>query len=285
VRSVVRHDIDREHCARAVKRLVSRWHESVEDIETERLGPELAMERAFREFAHRCAADPRAAANETWFAQVRALQAGAALFLTATRPEGEVVEFRFGEDTIRRPATGPTGDNDAPAWLKAMYLAIISRDRPRAELLAAVPVDLVRATEPRHGEIVFSWIRALQLHTLGGGDLIDTVLDAMRTENVPADGPSPEWVRQVHGPVAELFYLYTQREKGRFTESLYHALELHKQYWTAQEDAARQQEGFVALGPLAIACLAHDAGMPIDVESDYLPHHLLVGTWVGETST
>ncbi len=27
-------------------------------------------------------------------------------------------------------------------------------------------------------------------------------------------------------------------------------------------------------GPLAMACLAHDAGSPIEVESEYLPKHL-----------
>ncbi|WP_078660702.1 Imm49 family immunity protein [Streptomyces sp. NRRL B-24484] len=43
--------------------------------------------------------------------------------------------------------------------------------------------------------------------------------------------------------------------------------------------------GLVAPAPLAMACLAHDAGMPIDVESEYLPHHLLRGTWVGEFPT
>ncbi|MEU6294433.1 Imm49 family immunity protein [Streptomyces erythrochromogenes] len=41
-------------------------------------------------------------------------------------------------------------------------------------------------------------------------------------------------------------------------------------------------EGLVALGPLAIACMARDAGMPIEVESEYLPQELLEFGWVGE---
>ncbi|MGA5420707.1 Imm49 family immunity protein [Streptomyces lavendulocolor] len=42
---------------------------------------------------------------------------------------------------------------------------------------------------------------------------------------------------------------------------------------------------YLALGPLAIACLAYDAGFPIDVESDYLPSELLNRAWLGEFPT
>ncbi|MFB7596059.1 Imm49 family immunity protein [Streptomyces sp. NPDC056160] len=37
--------------------------------------------------------------------------------------------------------------------------------------------------------------------------------------------------------------------------------------------------------PLAIACIAHDAGMPIEVESEYLPIALLGRNWCGEFPT
>ncbi|MER6356992.1 Imm49 family immunity protein [Streptomyces sp. NPDC001634] len=57
--------------------------------------------------------------------------------------------------------------------------------------------------------------------------------------------------------------------------ALVEAPELHKEYWTADEDLAKDAEGRIALGPLAIACLAYDGGMPIAVESDYPPKHLL----------
>ncbi|MGW7594442.1 Imm49 family immunity protein [Streptomyces rubiginosohelvolus] len=36
---------------------------------------------------------------------------------------------------------------------------------------------------------------------------------------------------------------------------------------------------------MAITCLAFDAGFPIEVESDYLPAHLLNRSWVGEFTT
>jgi hypothetical protein len=217
---------------------------------------------------------------------VRALQAGGALFLTASRPEGEEVEFRFGEDTIRRPATGPTRDSHAINWLKAMYLAIIARDRPRIDLLAGVPVELLRESGPEYDQFIFDWVRALQIHARGEADLIDTVLAAMSgTEPEALHGFAAEPVLQFYYPPIELFYLYTQREADKFNDSLVTALELHKRFWTADPERPRDPEGFVALAPLAMACLARDAGIATDVESDYLPYHLLEGTWVGETTT
>ncbi|MET7791616.1 Imm49 family immunity protein [Streptomyces sp900116325] len=44
-------------------------------------------------------------------------------------------------------------------------------------------------------------------------------------------------------------------------------------------------EGPVALEPLAMACLAYDAGFPIKIESDYLPKALVERVWVGKLDT
>ncbi|WP_420823792.1 Imm49 family immunity protein [Streptomyces torulosus] len=41
----------------------------------------------------------------------------------------------------------------------------------------------------------------------------------------------------------------------------------------------------MALGPLALACLAYDGGMAVEVESEYLPAHLLRRDWLGEFPT
>ncbi|MFJ4003054.1 Imm49 family immunity protein [Streptomyces sp. NPDC090023] len=46
-------------------------------------------------------------------------------------------------------------------------------------------------------------------------------------------------------------------------------------YATAKEGRTLSSEGLVALAPLAITCMAHDAGMPVQIESEYLPKHLV----------
>ncbi|MFF3148306.1 Imm49 family immunity protein, partial [Streptomyces sp. NPDC057927] len=55
-------------------------------------------------------------------------------------------------------------------------------------------------------------------------------------------------------------------------------------YWTADEER-ESLTGDVAIAPLAIACLAFDAGRPIEVESEYLPENLLDRSWLGEFET
>ena len=59
----------------AVARLTARRHEAREDLETDTLGPSLALPHSLDEFARRCVADGRAADLETGLALVRALQA------------------------------------------------------------------------------------------------------------------------------------------------------------------------------------------------------------------
>ncbi|MCX5607201.1 MULTISPECIES: immunity 49 family protein [unclassified Streptomyces] len=86
-------------------------------------------------------------------------------------------------------------------------------------------------------------------------------------------------------PPLNLFHRYLSQESELFNEALAEALTWHKEYWAAIEARSRSGEGLVALGPLAIACMARDAGMPIEVESEYLPKEpkeLLEFDWASE---
>lgn len=58
-------------------------------------------------------------------------------------------------------------------------------------------------------------------------------------------------------------------------------LQWHEEYW-AEEDRADRISGLVAL---AIVCFGQDAGIPIEVESEYVPATLLGGNWCGEFPT
>ncbi|WP_436998255.1 Imm49 family immunity protein [Streptomyces sp. enrichment culture] len=44
-------------------------------------------------------------------------------------------------------------------------------------------------------------------------------------------------------------------------------------------------DGDIPLAVLALTRLAYDAGRPIEVESEYLPEHLLKRSWLGEFPT
>lgn len=234
------------------------------------------------EAACRTAADPLANDAATWNAVARSMQAGGALFALTGQTEGDVT-FRIEDRELTVPATGPKSTADVGNWHSAMAMAMICRDRARIDLLAGFPVEVLRAAGGQADEFQYDWVRTLQLYWTSGEGLIDTLLSAMRGADPEADTiAGSEMVAKLLYPPLELFYLLTQREDARFNESLAKALELYRSYWTATAERANTPEELVAWRVLAIACLARDAGVEITVESDYLPKHLLEGTWVGE---
>jgi hypothetical protein len=86
-------------------------------------------------------------------------------------------------------------------------------------------------------------------------------------------------------PPINLFYRFVRKDEEGFGPALEEALKLHKLYWTLNEERATDIDGSIALGPLAIACLAYDGEIPIQVESEYLPKYLLQHDWLGEFPT
>ncbi|MFI9064685.1 immunity 49 family protein [Streptomyces sp. NPDC053429] len=168
-------------------------------------------------------------------------------------------------------------------WLTAFYLAAICRENDRVNQLAQVPLSFLRASGAEFDEYIYAWIETIQNHWFGRQETWDTLVRAM-------DGTDPENVRiagkdlmlKILYPPINLFYRYVTRDNTLFNEALVEALTWHKEYWTANEARAKSGEGLVALGPLAIACMARDAGMPIEVESEYLPKELLEFGWADE---
>jgi hypothetical protein len=89
-------------------------------------------------------------------------------------------------------------------------------------------------------------------------------------------------VLKVLYPPINLFYRYIARQPEQFNEALSDALRWHKEYWTQDQERSSSSSGLVAIGPLAIACLAYDAAFAIEAESEYLPKHLLKSGWLNE---
>ncbi|MFP1625881.1 immunity 49 family protein [Streptomyces sp. 5K101] len=120
----------------------------------------------------------------------------------------------------------------------------------------------------------------------GRSEIWDTLVTAV-------NGTAPERARiagsklmlKILHPLLELFQLYLRRETEAFNKSLVTALTLHKEYWTGTEARSLSGDELIALAPLAIACMAYGAGMPIEVESEYLPKALLERLWAGEFPT
>ncbi|MFD8632887.1 immunity 49 family protein [Streptomyces sp. NPDC059533] len=235
--------------------------------------------------AARSAVDADGAGIDTWEAVVNAMQVGSALFRVTGATEG-TVECRIHHEIRRLPAMGTKSFASAPNWLDAFWFAVICRDQQRMTELCQVPLDALRASGAMHDEYLYHWVAALQAYwTRRQGDMVEELTLAFQQSHPDAVRIAPrEWLQQISYPPINLFYRFVKRDHEGFNSALVEALELHKTYWD-QEDRDFDVSGLWAIGPLAMACLAYDGGFPIEVESEYLPEHLLKGTWAGEFPT
>lgn len=230
----------------------------------------------------RCLVDPRGAIFPTWDAWVTAMQVGSAVFAAATTTEDRV-QCRIAHKDLILQATGPQWYVHPGAWINAFYLAVVCREKDRITALCRVPVSLLRENGSRFEEYHYAWIETLQAYWLGEQDLVAKLVAAVDGTD-PEAVADPETVSKLLYPPMEMFHRFIRKDHAGFNQALADALQLHKDYWS-EESRAVQASGLVALAPLAIACFAHDAGIPVEVESEYLPAVLLGRNWCGEFPT
>ncbi|MDH6544582.1 immunity 49 family protein [Streptomyces sp. SPB4] len=226
--------------------------------------------------------DPTAEELTTWETVVDAAQLGSALFRTAGMTEG-TARCRIHHEVRTLPATGPNHNARASAWVEAFWYAVITRDQPRMTALCELPVDVLRASGADHDDYLYHWVATLQAYWLKRPELVEELTATFdRSHPDVAVIAGREFIQQVAYPPINLFYKFLRKDEEGFHATLVEALELHKQYWTATPERSEDIEGRVPLGILAVACLAYDGGIPVGVESPYLPVHLLKRSWLGE---
>ncbi|MGK8558515.1 immunity 49 family protein [Nocardia gipuzkoensis] len=301
VSSIPRHEYPTENAAEGSAVLEETVSWLLEDLgEPDNTRRAMALNTTLTLAKSRCLVDPEAAKFETWEAWVTAMQTGSALFAAATTPEDSSVIVRIRKQAMTLPAIGPESCVRAGSWVTAFYLALICRENQRLAELAQVPVSLLRESLRGSGavfpEYIYAWVETLQSFWLGRPDMSDKLVAAIEgtdPQTARIDGPDQEaapfvdeeLLLKINYPPIILFYRYLQKDHEEFNKALAEALQWHKEYWTATEDRAISADGLVALGPLAIACLAHDAGFPVEINSEYLPTALLKHMWAGELDT
>ncbi|MFI1501737.1 immunity 49 family protein [Streptomyces platensis] len=264
--------------------LQSNAQELIDGLEagTANLGDALGTTLTLAE-AH-CLMDPRAATFPTWDAWVNAMQVGSALFAAATTTK-EHVQCRIAHKDRTLQATGPEWYVHPGSWLSAFYLAVMCREKDRITSLCRVPLSVLRENGSRFGEYDYAWIDTLQTYWLGGQDLVPKLVTAVDA-TAPEAIDDPETVGKLLSPPpdGDVPPLRPQGPGRLQPGAGQRALQWHKEYWS-EEERAFQISGLVALAPLAMACIAHDAGIPIEVESEYLPAVLIKRNWCGEFPT
>ncbi|MEV5983573.1 immunity 49 family protein [Streptomyces sp. NPDC052051] len=226
--------------------------------------------------------DPEASELETWEATVSAMQVGTAAFAAAQVTDG-LIQCRIMDEIRTIPATGPQFYANAGNWLTTLWLVIICRDQERMNAMCHFPIEVLRESGASGDEYVYHWVDALQTYWLERPGLVEKMSATIESSYPEIATIVPRDLLQnvLYQPI-NLFYQFLLKDHGGFNAALFEALQLHRSYWTTDDKRANDLGGAVALGPLAIACLAYDAGFPIEVESEYLPKHLLERAWVGE---
>lgn len=279
---VPRQDFPTDEMAAVVPVMEGSLSYSLEEIETSHSSRSGAVMRSLNVARVRCVGDPGAVMLETWESWLLAMQVHSAVFAAAA-PDLETVTCKIRQEERRLATTGPQTYLNANTWLDAFYLAMICREAARLDMLARIPVSLLRDFGGALAEYTYAWVETLQSFWLHRDDLRTHLIRAV-------DLSAPEQARVIDAeemsklryPPIIMLYHYLRNDLAGFNEALADAVRWHKEYWTADEDRASNILGVVALGPLAIACLAKANGVPVDIESDYLPEALLDFAWRGE---
>lgn len=205
-------------------------------------------------------------------------EAVAAIFKGAMAGRGSI-EVRIGEGPcVQVPSTVTPDLQDVGNWTDGFFMAATCRARDLLEFFCRVPVDLLRASTTRGLDDRYLFAEALQAYVLRAAGSADSALAALRA--IRGDTVPPAAInatRDLGVPELELFLRLLEKEPGSFNESLARALEHHRSYWSQSDDLARDPRGYFSLSLTGLASLAHDAGIPITVESDYLPTGLVDG--------
>lgn len=258
--------------------------EQIEGLEADSSDLGEALRTALVLAKSHCLLDTTGQKLPSWESWVSAMQLGSAVFAAATTTE-PTVTCRIADKDRTLQATGVQPYTNAGTWLTAFYLAVVCRERDRITALCRVPISLLRESGAQFDEFQYQWIETLQEYWVGTGDIVPTLTAAVHgTDPEASTLADSETVAKLLYPPMELFHRFITRNNEEFNRSLDYALQWHKDYWS-EESRAIQSSGLVALAPLAMVCFARDAGMPIEVESEYLPSALLDRSWIGEFPT
>ncbi|MEU9318843.1 immunity 49 family protein [Streptomyces sp. NPDC048295] len=255
---------------------------SLQTIETSHGARSASLTTSLNVARIRCVGDPDAVMLETWESWLLAMQVYSAVFAAASTDQ-ETVTCKIRQEERHLAPTGPQFYLNAGTWLNAFFLALICRETARLDMLARVPLSLLRDCGGVLDEYVYSWVETLQSFWLRRDDVSQHLVRAVDLSAPEATHIlDAETMGKLEYPPIMMFYRYLRNDSAGFNEALNDALRWHKEYWTANEDRAQTIEGVVAIAPLAVACLAKANGIPIEVESGYLPNALLDFAWRGE---
>lgn len=156
---VPRQDYEKDEMAAVVPVMEESLSDSLEKIETSHNSRSGAVMESLNVALVRCVGDPGAVMLETWESWLLAMQVHSAVFAAAA-PDRETVTCKIRQEKRHLATTGP--QTYADTWLDAFYLAVICREATRLDMLARIPVSLLRDFGGALDEYTYAWVETLQ---------------------------------------------------------------------------------------------------------------------------
>ncbi|MFG2089431.1 Imm49 family immunity protein [Spirillospora sp. NPDC048824] len=206
--------------------------------------------------------DPRAESTAYTDGLVLASESFASAFRLASVPRGTPIAVTLGGRTEELPASGPNRDASDWNYARAAALAWTSRRQADLAVLAAFNAGDLHTTLPD----TTAYARACHA-VLSGRDPRPHLRDAL------AKTSGDEHWECLRNPRARLLERIAEDDADGFNAVLAEALGLYRDHYGMGEDI----DGQLSFDALGLACLAHDRGIPVRVESDYLPRAVIEG--------
>ena len=218
-------------------------------------------------------ADPQSA--EVFRALQLSRQALNAMFACAVNaPQATVASLGDGEPVtyLEKPDASSIY---VGTWLDGFFLNLVFGDLEAVRRLCCVPTALLRASPTKSSEYSYLYKDALCAYVNAEPDVVARIITAFKA----TDPDRPDIINRymtlaITVPQLEVF-LYAISRDTRFGLAMQAAIERHREYWGDSQDNARSFRGFISIELLGLAVLGMDVGLSFDVQSPYLPMHLI----------
>ncbi|HUQ03194.1 MAG TPA: immunity 49 family protein [Kofleriaceae bacterium] len=209
----------------------------------------------------------------------RAACASAALFAALAAGAGAELEVPLphSDETVTMTGAAPHPNLGDPIyWRTGLLAALAVRKRRAIELLAGIPLDLLRQLAPADPPWALREREALQALALGRRDAPDLLVAAAAAAD-PKTAPdlARDWVLDVVTPELQLGFRALARDQAGVDQWMTEAIKGHHHYYFQRPDRRNDLMAQLALAPLAMACVAHDMGVRTSVATDYVPARVI----------
>ena len=266
--------------------------ESIQDLEERPYNIDISIGSIYSDALFSTASDPDVSLMETWNTWTASMQFYHTLFMITSNPPGTELEILMNHKIRKLKAVGPRYYANAGNWTTAFFLTTICRSEQKRRELCEIPVDFLKESGESDGaeynQFSYHWISALQALILNRPGLGEELLAAMELSDPEQAGiGDPDFLNMITFPQLNTFLRLVEGDKDKFNEAFAQGLTLFREYWTSSEEQANSIKSIIPLGLLAMACIAydnsrHDPDFAFEVESGYLPKHLVQGSWHGE---